>query len=82
MDELEIMGRVLGIIMGSTVTVTQLQGMGLTITDAKIALRASLFMLEDIYRGAKTPEQLEKRANELSPEVYKFIKSEIELASQ
>lgn len=81
MDDPKTTIRIAGIVMGSTISVAQLQMMGLTITDAKIALRVSLFMLEEIYRNGSGPEALEKRANELSPEVYKFIKAEIESAS-
>ena len=47
--------------MGIGVAVASLQDMGLTLDDAKIALRAAVFMLEEIYRRPhQTREQLEK----------------------
>jgi len=65
--------------MGIGVAVASLQDMGLTLDDAKIALRAAVFMLEEIYRRPhETREQLEKQSAALSPELYKFIKSKIE----
>lgn len=47
--------------MGIGVAVASLQDMGLSLDDAKIALRAAVFMLEEIYRRPhQTREQLEK----------------------
>lgn len=70
--------RLAPIIFGAVVATNALQMNGIALRDAKISLRISLFMVEELYRkNPKTEVDLKQLGRDLAHTMYELIKAEI-----
>lgn len=70
--------RLAPILLGAIIATHSLQSNGISIKDAKIALRLATFLVEELYaKNPKNDTELEQLGQDLSPTMLELIEAEL-----